>query len=223
MKNFILLLTLSLSTIGFAQKDLSHVVLDELVTETQISVGNQDELGLVWIIPVEFWIVSFIGDSSMTEMQRNSIIETLEPYYIVAVADGDLGMFGGVTYTPEEEIRESLEVTIDGSVHSPLKESYLSADMRIMLASFKPILGSMLGAMGENMHFFVFNDRNAKDKRILNPYEFGQTMEITYLDKAAILKMPIGSLLKKKKCPVDNEEYNGGWKYCPYHGEELKK
>ena len=225
MKCFLFGIVFLTSSITLAQseKDLEHVSLDEFIAEMQIDVGSNEEISMVWTIPIEFWILSFMSDTMTSDYQKQSLIETLRPYYIVAVVDGKFGLFGSVEYSSMDSIQKSLEVTVDGAVHRPLKDSYLPTEVQILLSSFKPLLSSMLGMMGENMHFFVFNDRNAKDKRILELYEFGNDIQFEYLNKKVSLKTPVGALLKKKKCPVDGEEYNGGWKFCPYHGELLKK
>ena len=37
------------------------------------------------------------------------------------------------------------------------------------------------------------------------------------------LNLPLSSLLKEKKCPVENELHSGKWDYCPYQGKKLVK
>jgi len=72
--------------------------------------------------------------------------------------------------------------------------------------------------MGENLQFYVFPlfEENIK----IDPYKEG---EVTVLVNDELFKyqLPLGSLLNKKKCTVDDELYTGSWKYCPFHGKEL--
>ena len=35
-------------------------------------------------------------------------------------------------------------------------------------------------------------------------------------------RLPLGSVLPPKVCPVDGEQMSGVWTYCPRHGAELE-
>ena len=78
----------------------------------------------------------------------------------------------------------------------------------------------MLGKMGENMYFFLFQKEDNPRDRIIHP-----TKEEKFTVKLGGEKLhwnlPLSSLLKPKKCPVDNEIMNGSWKFCPFHGVKL--
>lgn len=42
--------------------------------------------------------------------QAEEFIKILRPYTVIVVVDGKIGAFGGVTYTPEAAIRDSIQI-----------------------------------------------------------------------------------------------------------------
>lgn len=218
MKKIITLIALSLNLIGQAQVD--KIDINELLAETQISGGESGEISIVWWIPVEFWIGSFQSDQSVSQNDLDEIIDILEPYSMFAIIDGEMGPFGGMTYTTFDSISKSIElVGSDNKTYKPIDENQLNFDVQNLLSSFKPILQNMMGNMGANMHFFVFDDYNKKS-RIANPLKEGR-IKINVIGKKIEWRTPLASLVPKKVCPVDNKKLNGTWKFCPYHGNEL--
>ena len=198
-----------------------EVNIDQLITETQLSNGDPDDMNLVWWIPIEFWKAVFESEPSMTQDQINETIEVLKPYSMFAIVLGKIGPFGGVTYTKVGEIKQNL-VLIDRNQkeYKPIEFEELNSDTQILVSSFKPILEHMLGEMGENVHFFVFPDYDKTSTRISNPKIDGE-VAIRALDIEYVWKTPLGSLLAPKKCPVDGKILNGAWMFCPWHGVKL--
>lgn len=227
MKKTAFLLFLSLficASAANAQKlDMSKVDLNELLNETQLNTGQGDTMELHLWMPLEFWKVSMLQDPSITKNEINEFLKVLEPYTIVAVIDGRFGMFGTLTYENPDTIRHKYRMMDkEGALHAPLDESVLSSEVQVLLSMFKPMMSNMLGEMGQNLQFFVFNNVDKKGERIFSPYIANST-RASYKGKIHNWKTPFGTLLKKKMCPIDNELHNGSWDYCPYHGEKLKK
>ena len=71
------------------------------------------------------------------------------------------------------------------------------------------------------MHLYLFPAKNKADKPIMEAKKDG-AFTIGLADESFNWKLPLGSLLPPKVCPVDGEELNGAWKFCPWHGEALK-
>lgn len=220
MRNvFSLLLLVCISFNSFGQDN--KIDLNELINDSQIHAGDQGEIKLNWWIPTEFWRATFQNEPGIPDYQVDEFIDILKPYSIFAVIDGEIGAFGGVTYAPLSEIEKNIVmIGTDGKEHKPLKYAELSQDVQNFLSMFKPVLINMIGQMGENMHFFVFEDLTKTGKRVADPTTEGQ-LQVNVLDEEYVWKTPLPALLPPKYCPIDKEEMKGSWKYCPYHGEEL--
>lgn len=224
MKNTLLIFLIGIASFSNAQRlDISRVDMNDLLAETQINAGGSDTLELHLWLPLEFWKVSMSQDPSIDKGQVNDFLKVLEPYTMVAVVDGRFGLFGSIVYEELDTIRDNYRMMDkDGKLYAPLKEESLNDEVQLLLGMFKPMMSSMLGQMGQNLQFFVFNNQDENGDRIFSPYVENST-RVQYKGKVRKWKTPFGALLKKKKCPVDEELHNGAWEYCPYHGEKLKR
>jgi len=199
----------------------THVVVDDLREETQKSLPDSDRMTLVWWIPEEFWQATLADDPTTSKAQVEEFLKTVRPYVMFAVVDGKMGAFGGITYKPEEVIRSTIQVVdMQGTTHRPLPENKIDPDTRNLLAVMKPVLSNMMGKMGENMHFVVFSARDAAGRRLADPTKEG-TFSLKLGSDVYKWRLPLGSLLPPKVCPVDGEVMNGAWKFCHWHGDKL--
>ncbi|HEY9002625.1 MAG TPA: hypothetical protein VIM89_14805 [Mucilaginibacter sp.] len=81
----------------------------------------------------------------------------------------------------------------------------------------KPMIANMMGKMGQNFRFFVFPAFDKNKVLIADPRKPG-TLTIGLTNDAFKFKLPLESILKPKKCPIDGETMSGSWMYCPWHG-----
>ena len=207
-------------SLSFAQE--IKVNLNALTQETQKMSEEAGEITLIWWIPEEYWRTSFEQDPNMTEAQIEEILKVLHPYLLISVVDGKVGAFGGVTYKPEATIQNDIQV-IDrqGIQYSPLSDDIINVDMQNLLAMLKPVLVNMLGPLGQNMHFFLFPPKGKDGRDIAAAKEEG-TFTVKLDKREFKWRLPLGSLLPQKVCPVDGEKLSGAWKFCPWHGVKLK-
>lgn len=204
----------------FAMAQPQAINLNEFVQETQLNSGENGELKIAWWIPVEFWEIVLTQDKSLPAEQAQEMIEKLKPYSMIAIIDGKMGAFSTVEYTPKSKIRNNLSLTANnGKRYKPLLEDDLNSEITILLATFKPILKSMMGEMGGNMHFFVFDDQEG-GKRIFDPRDSG-AIQLSIGEEKQKWDLPLGTLMSPKMCPVDRKEMNGKWTFCPFHGKKL--
>ncbi|WP_291871339.1 hypothetical protein [Maribacter sp.] len=70
------------------------------------------------------------------------------------------------------------------------------------------------------MEFYVFTDVDEKGNKILDPTS-ESNFSVFYNGDSFNWRLPLGSLIPKKRCPLDDEMLNGSWKFCPWHGKEL--
>jgi hypothetical protein len=200
-----------------------EVSLNDLTTETQRMSEDPERIGLVWWLPVEFWEVSMAsGSAPSTPEQISAFTSALRAYAIFAVADGIVGQFGGVTWIPKETVRESVMLQdAAGTRYAPLKEEQVSADVRNLAAMLKPVFAGMLGPMGQNMEFYFFPSASVEGRPIAEARAEGSFRFQVGADLYD-WRLPLGSLLPKKVCPVDRQHLSGAWKYCPWHGKTLQ-
>lgn len=214
------LLVYGLTASSFAQD--GQIDLNALISETQKMGEKADEMTLVWWLPEEYWQTVFAQDPTTTEAQTEEFLGVLRPYTLFAVVEGKIGPFGGVTYKAEEDVRGGTRlIDQEGTEYVPLGEDEVGADAKNLLSAMKPVLANILGPMGQNVNFFLFPAKGKKGNKLADPTQEG-TFSVKLTDRAFKWRLPLGSLLPPKICPVDGEKLNGAWKFCPWHGVELK-
>ena len=209
-----------LSHFAFSQDFQPSV--NDLVEETQRSTGDADKLRLVWWVPVEFWEVSLASDPSMTKEQLTEFIDVLDDYTMIGVIEGTVGPFGGITYESRNAIKEELTITSTmGTVLRPLDDDDINPDAQNLLDMLKPIFSNMLGNMGENLQMMLFEGYESGLDRVADPKKEG-VFKVQVFEETLEWKLPLGSLMPPKTCPVDGQLLNGAWLYCPWHGKKLE-
>ena len=198
------------------------VDINALIQETQKMSQSAEELTLIWWIPEDFWRASFEQNPNTTAAQIEEFMKVLRPYTMVVAVDGKIGSLGGVTYESESTIRNSIRlIDNQGNNYRALSNEKVDADMKNFLSMMKPVLVNILGPLGQNMYFYLFPAKNKAGHEIANARKEG-TFSVKLAKKEFKWRLPLGSLLPPKICPVDGEKMSGAWKYCPWHGVELK-
>lgn len=206
--------------LSFAQDIKVDIVA--LTEETQKIIQSRDELAAVWWIPEEYWRVSFKQKPNMTEAKWEEFIKFLRPYTVFFALEGKVGTFGGVTYKSEATIKNSIQmIDSQGTHYRPLGDEKIDANTKNLLSMMKPILGNMLGPMGQNLHFFLFPSLSKNGKKIADAKKEG-TFSVMLDKKEFKWRLPLSSVIPPKVCPVDGEKMSGAWKFCPWHGVKLK-
>ncbi len=195
--------------------------LEALTNETQKMASDPDKMTLIWWIPEEYWLASFSQDPSISDAQAEELVSVLRPYTLILAVDGNIGTMGGVTYKSEEVMRaEILLKDVKGNAYRPYGEDKITPDAKNFMAIMKPIFANILGPFGENMHFFLFPAKNGGVEYIAQAkMEGGFTVKMG--EREFKWRLPLGSVLPPKICPIDGEKLNGAWKYCPWHGVKL--
>ena len=222
MRNTILALLL-FGVLGSLQaqqrRDLKEVDLDAMLDETQFASDDEDYIDLIWWIPMEYWKAVYAQDPSIPQDEADEMISILKNYDIVAAVRGKIGYFGGVTFQDEISIREQLVFKYDDVTYDPLNTDKLDANLKSFIDIMRPMFSNMMGDMGENLYFVVYQD-GANNSAIIDPYG-DKNLTLTLNDFSDSLQFPLSSLLQPKKCPRDGALFNGKWLYCPHHGDAL--
>jgi len=197
--------------------------LNALTHETQRMTQKADEMTLVWWIPEEFWWATFAQNPTMTKTQTEEFVKVLRPYTFIAVVDGKIGAFGGVTYRTEAEIRAGTQIKDrQGARYRPLSEDKLDADTKNFLSMMKPILVNMLGPLGQNMHFLLFPAKDKNGQNIADAKKEG-AFSVELGERRFRWRLPLSSLFPPKICSKCQEKCSGVWNYCPWCGTKLPK
>jgi len=223
-----LLFLFTLASYALEREPIEEVSIDDLANETQISIASDGRsMDLVWWIPFEYWEASFARDKTLPNGVRTALRDALSPHFLVAVAQAEISGLGAFDFYTEQEVRKTLRVTLkgeDGRRHNLGHLQEVPADLSLLLEQLKPILRGAMGRLGNNMHFFVFSDRDPAGKRLADPYGTGTLMfGLERRDGKEIeaqLELPLNALYAPRLCP-HGKEAHVSWNFCPWTGEKL--
>lgn len=221
---FALITLLFLSSLSVFHVRAQDGEMIRLLTQESM-VNNSDglKIELAWLLADPFWeyVINVNPETANTEMGEE-FYDIVTEYNIIIVVVGSQS-YGRLRFTPEEELRKKMSLKgQDGKNYQPLQSSQLSDKLNMMLDIFNPIFAQMLGEMGANMRFFVFEKENKNGELIFDPTS-DKDVSIKVDETVLTWNLPMSSLVPKKRCPKDNEMMNGTWNYCPIHGNELEK
>lgn len=207
---------LLISIFSFAQLKEENVKLMELVKDIIITQKEEDNMQQIWVLPEEYWGFALNDSSHLTPEIVDEIKNIIGGYLIIAALDINISPLGAL---------ESNDITIslldkNDIKYQPIDFDQLDDEVYRIVNVLKPSLESMLGNLGEQLELYVFKNTNDNKEDILTPYETGK-ITIKLNDSNFVYKTPFSSLVKRKSCPVDAEELNGNWDFCPWHGIKL--
>lgn len=220
--SFVLLLgTLPPGVCKAQVKEASRPDLNAFIQETQKTSTDTDKLDFVWWIPEEYWRLVFSDDPTMTEASIDELVGVLEPYTVFAVVVGKLGPIGGPRWTSEENVRASIALKDDkGRSYTVLSAEQIDPDAANLMHMMRPVLANILGPMGENMHFYLFPRTRPDGTPIWDTRAPGR-ITLALGQSEYTWRLPLGSLLPPKTCPVCGAQLSGAYNYCPWDGTKL--
>lgn len=193
--------------------------LTAIIHETQRMSQAPDEVTLVWWLPEQFWQASLAQDPKVGKAQVEQILQTVRPYTMIAVVDGKMGAFGGLTYRSEEAVRTSILLKDDsGETYLPLSESAIDPDARNLLQIMRPLIGNILGPLGQNLHFVLFQGKPGR--AVADPEKPG-SLRVLLGEKEMQYRLPLGSVLPPKYDARTRERFPGNYNFNPYTGTPL--
>lgn len=212
------------------KKPLKSVNTSEFTTDTQVMLQNSGDkhVALVWWIPNEFWQASMARDTNTSEADKKAVLNSMAGVSLLAVVQADITSLGAFQYYSKEEIEKKMLVSFtdtSGKSQKLVPLQTINPNLEIVLGMFKPVLGAAMGNLGNNMHFYVFNDKSGNSGRLLDPYQKGQiNVQLARKDAAvmkASIELPLNSLFVPRKCP-NGKSAHISWQYCPWSGERLE-
>ena len=211
------------------RKPLRQVSIDEFIVECQPVISNvgDDQLLYTWWIPCEYWKVFFARDATMSEMDKKMAIDVLENVSLLGVAKADVSQFGAVDFHSKIDVSDHMDISYrnaDNRRQKILPMRNIDPDIDMLLRSITPMLSNIMGEMGENLHFYVLDDRSGNGRRIIDPYKSGElTLQFTGENNrvmTGIIEMPLDTLHVPRKC-LNGRNAHISWKFCPWTGTKL--
>ncbi len=221
-KVILIIILFSLSTRVIASESEHKVDVNKLIKETQIVDDRDKTLTIAWWMPTEFWKASFEKEKSLSADDITNMLKQFDPYIMFAVVDGNVSPFGSIYYKSDNEILSTIQVIDkDSNIYLPVLEDQLGGDLKILLGTFKPVLANMIGAMRENMNFYLFPAYDKNNNKIADIYKDGN-LTILIGEKKLSWELPLDSVLPTKNCSKCNKSMSGKFKFCPWDGTKLK-
>ena len=193
--------------------------MQQLVQETQKIANESEHLTLVWWIPQEFWETSLNSNPNVSADSRKQMLSALEDFQIVALFRAKAGINGLTEIPGKEDMLANAHFDLNGKAIEPLDVAKVSAGAQALVATLKPLLGGMLGQLGQGMQLVVYPSK-LDGKRLIDPNKPG-AFQYTLYDQTFRWRLPLASLLPKKIDPATKEEFPGNFDYNPYTGGKL--
>lgn len=176
---------------------------------------------LVWWIPPEYWRAAFAAMATVPLDKAEEMISSIRDVNVFVVADGKIGAFGAVDYTPAQDLQKNIKLTDARNNVVPLiPEAKQSNATKSMVSVTKPILANTLGEFGKNVSLFIFEGKNKDGSRRLDPTKPGG-FTVTVNGEEFRWRLPLGSLLPDKICPKCGETFPGDFAFCPFDATQL--
>ncbi len=212
------------------KKLLKDVNIDAFTSDTQVlPIGAGDNhVALAWWIPNEFWESILSRDMTTSETDKKAMLDAMSGISLLAVVQADITRLGAFKFYSKEEIEKKMLVTFVAAGGKRQRLSLMQTinpDLEVVLGTFKPILGAAMGNFGNNMHFYVLNDKSKSSLRLIDPYRKGLiSIKLAKRNGSlmiANIEMPLNSLFVPRKCP-NGKDAHISWKYCPWTGKLLE-
>jgi len=195
------------------------VDLNRLMIDCIKHAGGGKKVEIAFWFPEEYWRASFEQAGQQGPEEIEQMVRIFSPFTVVAVVKGHLSLLGSIAYESEAVTRSSVRLKVGDRTLMPMRLEDLPEDLRTVLDVMKPVLQRMIGTLGQNMHFIVFQNTDSEGRSIVSartPGQFTIEMGIT----KCRWRTPLGSLLPTKTCPQCDEGLSGAFLYCPFDGTE---
>jgi hypothetical protein len=194
--------------------------LREFIHETQQSVTVAQQLTMAWWIPPEFWDLSMAANPNLSAANAAEIRNSFHDYQVFAVVRANVGIQGLTGAASKADLLANSHFQIGGKAIAAIEPDKVPTGVQTMLGAMRPLIGSMLGQLGQSMELIVY-PAVVDGQRMNDPLKTGAFQFMVY-DQTFHWRLPLASLLPKKIDPKSNEEFPGNYLYNPYTGDKLR-
>ena len=216
---FAFLLT-SLVALGPARADVKPD-FGAIVKDLEVVDKSSDRLTLVFWMPLEFWRATLESSGKLSDKGMQQFVQTVQPYTILAVLDGETGLGGAINYAQPDALRAS--VTLEdtgGNVYQPLALDKIDEGLNNLLQMMRPVLSSTMGPMGAHMEFLVFTSTSKVGKHFVDVRTDGALI-VHVGPKTFRYRLPLGSFLEPVVDVKTGETFPGNYHFNPFTGSPL--
>lgn len=198
-----------------AQQKAEKVEVIDMAKDLILTKKVESNIKQVWWIPSEYWRFALTDSPDIGEEIIVDIETKLIGYTLFSVVNSDISPFSGF-----KKRDATISIIDENEILVPLSEDEIPDDIKELINIFRPTLASMVGQLGEQMIFYVFKNNLEDGTTAISPYNKGKLL-IKVNDADFIYRLPLQSMVEKKMCPEDQEQLNGNWEFCPWHGAKL--
>lgn len=223
-----LVLSLGVSAGAVEKLPLEEVDIDRLITDTQKEINQPNGVSVVWFLPETAFFRVLTEGAELPESQREEMRALLQGKCVVAIVRAHIGVFGGFTFFDKETVLRGTTIAVAKGDDKPLPMHLLEdvpTDLTLIVNAIKPIFANAIGRMGENMHFFVYDNRTPDGTKIYDPYASDEVV-IAFEEMGRLpahksrYDTICDSLFKPRFCK-NGKRAHVSWKYDPWTGEKL--
>lgn len=224
MKNFISLITLTISFASFAQEKLAMKDVDQnkLLKDIVYTHSSNEDVTILYWFPVTYWEMLSAKDPKTFGPEVVTQLKQMLGNKSIFIAISGTVSTGARKFESREEsyLRNNISVVMKGKTYKPISESKLSEELLMLNGYLKPMFAQMLGDMGAGMTVFYFEIIDNAGDNLLDPYSSGD-FNLNLASTKATFHLPLPSLYKDVKCANDGELFPANYEFCPYHGSKL--
>jgi hypothetical protein len=180
-----------------------------------------DRMTLVLWLPTEFWRVTLESGGKVAPDDVERFTKAIDPYVVVAIADGQTGILGSVDFSEPEVVRKSATIENSrGEVFSPLPDDAISDGVKNLTQMMRPVVGNSLGSLGSHITFVVFPGTDKEGLRTVEATKDGVFI-VHVGTQVTRYRLPLGSLLPPAIDQKTGETFPGNFHFNPYSGNRL--
>jgi|GEM_PF-4018293 len=208
----------SCASSSFASRSIAPPTLDREAVQR-----HQDDRHMamvMWFAP-QFFEMSAVGKAD--PVATRTMMARLEGYAIFGILDVRLDT-ATATVVPDDRDRMRDSARLKFGDHAPLtpvREEDQPDDVRTMVRFMKPVIGGMLGQVGDAMEFVVFKDADEHGKSQMNVHAHTRAA-LDFDNDSFTWNLPSVSLLPARVDPSTGDTFPGDFDYSPFTGHKLE-
>jgi hypothetical protein len=212
---------ISLLAINRPARGADGIDYGALVHDLEKIQKSSDKITVVLWMPEEFWKSALASNGRFTPKGIDDYLVALRPYTLIAVVDSRPAALGGLQYTDDDTLMNSVRVEdSNANLYQPMPLGLVSDSVRNMVDLFRPLMRNMMGAMGEHMVFLVFPAADKSGQRFAYGAGSG-ALTVHVGDVALRYRLPLESLFSPSVDPKTAESFPSTYRFNPYTGAKL--
>jgi hypothetical protein len=195
----------------------------EIAQETLRSEPRTGRVLQAWWLPPEYWEAA-AERYEWSAARRKELRERIHNYLVVAFIDASLGG-AKIEFADHAQIAERVTVERNGTALEPLRR--LDPALAQMIPELSYFLRVSLGALQEGVKLLFFPNLDERGEPVLSASGRGALRVRYRLGGASepvefAWRAPLTSIVGPATCPSGGEPLEASWKFCPWHGVEVK-